>query len=287
MVARDRGQLLLLGGLAMAIVFLAVIPLSNSLVVTESASTAETVHDIDRTADREATITAAIRSLANRTDAANNTDEFNRTLRNYSTYRMQVRGQQSGTYINTTMNMSASEREISGTLTPPPNFATDNLVTGAEHISVLTVTGTTLQRTNNPDTAAFTVRVYNDSGYSWRVRAYREPPSDDIVVETTHDGVAGWQSTGCTARTPVTLNIAAGTCTAGGTTGGFDSNYTVVEGPYNVEFNGPASDSGTYRVVSSGEFPLSSSPELAIPYVDIFYQGPETSYERTISTEAA
>ncbi|PSP62241.1 hypothetical protein BRC76_04825, partial [Halobacteriales archaeon QH_8_67_36] len=83
MVASDRGQVLLLGGLAIAIVFLTAIPLSNSLVVTESASTSETVGDIDSAAEREAGVERGIRTLINTSDNRR-LAALNRSVRNFT-----------------------------------------------------------------------------------------------------------------------------------------------------------------------------------------------------------
>lgn len=127
MVADDRGQVLLLGGLAIAIVFLTAIPLSNSLVVSESASSSETVDDIDRTERREASVERGIRAVLSDVNTSNRT-AVNESLRAFSTSYTNASGQQGGVYVNATYNPSEDQvnttyvgSDVSYTRTIPVN----------------------------------------------------------------------------------------------------------------------------------------------------------------------
>ena len=120
---RSRGQLLLLGGLAIAIVLLTAIPLANSLIVTESASTSETVTDIDTVAREEAAVVRSVETIVERSDTV---DELRWGLQNYSATYTRVRGASTGVYVNTTVNEGDSEgRERIQTADPPQDYSTN------------------------------------------------------------------------------------------------------------------------------------------------------------------
>jgi len=275
MVADDRGQLLLLGGLAMAIVFLAAIPLSNSLVVTESAATSDTVRKIDQTADREAAVVRSIQTIANRTDAADNPDEFNRTLQNYSAHRLRVAGQQSGVFVNATLNRSASARRSESTIHDSGDDWTLSEHSGRIYEFDITVRDSPF----SPGLSEFTVTIASESSAeNWQLTV-REQPDDDVVVTTSESG-----GTYCEGTT-VQIDIRAGTCTEGGSTETLGPTYRdTVTGPYTVTYDDTSGWDADYTVVATGEFPNTAS-DLAIPYVDVTVEGPDASYTRTISTE--
>jgi hypothetical protein len=281
MVDKNRGQLLLLGGLAMAIVFLAVIPLSNSLVVTESAATSETVREIDRTANRQANIERDIRTLANRTDAVNNTDAFNASLQNYSLYRTQVSGQRSGVYVNASVNADASEREIDNSETfdqgaGPGNSGMD-VVNGSTSISEFDITIADLNGgTNNP----FTAIISNSSGAEWQIRAV--PSGTDIAVEYNLSGDDTWTSA-CGAEPQHRIDIQSGACDNGDT---FPTYSDDISGPYNISYiYGNKLADGSYNLTADGDFIDAAPDGLGVPYVDVVYNGPDVSYTRTISID--
>ncbi|MDS0259180.1 hypothetical protein NDI56_07220 [Haloarcula sp. S1CR25-12] len=277
MVADDRGQVLLLGGLAIAIVFLTAIPLSNSLVVSESAASSETVSDIDRTADREASVERGVRALANEMDTSN-INELNRSLWNFSRDYTRTSAQRDGVYVNATVSPGDSLREVDrSTLSRPgPSNGNwnDDLVTGSERITEFNFTVTNVQ--NPGTTAAYEVRISGDSGF-WAVRVYEEPSTGTTKVSV--DDGTGWSEVpGCTGTTPVTVNITEGTCSGGGTFTTYDASLS---GPYTVTFDKSGSNDGEFRFVGSGTFPA-VTPGVLNPAVEIEYVGPDTSYERTI-----
>ncbi|MDS0282977.1 hypothetical protein [Haloarcula onubensis] len=296
MVARDRGQLLLLGGLAMAIVFLAVIPLSNSLVVSESAASSETVREIERTADRQATIERAIRTLANRTDAVNNTDAFNATLRNYSLYRTHVSGQQSGVYVNASVNVTASGKGASNSsFTEPVSDDNDwSLTNGAEQISEFNITvedsgpGQFGPRSSPSATSHFRVNVSNASGDRWRLRLVKVgSPPNDIAVDVMPPG-GTWTNGVCSGQ-DYTIDVQSGTCTKGGATIGTFQSYTdTLTAPYDIRYeNGHRVYDSYWNLTATGDFNDNLDKSIGVPYVDIVYNGPDTSYTRTIEVDEA
>ena len=290
MVSDDRGQLLLLGGLAMAIVFLAAIPLSNSLVVSESAATSDTVRGIDRTADREATVERDLLTIANRTDAVNDTDAFNQTLQNYSRYRMQVSGQQDAVYVNATLNVSASEggkRTQTDAGFDHPSAGNEwTLVEDATTIPAFNFTVDDADPQNPSGTAGFRGNISDASGAVWRLRAYDPTPSGGPVrVELNHSSRSSWQTV-CSGST-VDVDIAAGTCTTGGSTVPIPTNYSaIVSSPYDIEIDNGNRATGDYLLLGIGEFDVpGADTTFVVPHVDVVYAGPETSYNRTVALE--
>jgi len=278
MVADDRGQLLLLGGLAIAIVFLTAIPLSNSLVVSESAASSETVSDIDRTVDREASVERGVRALANEMDTSN-INELNRSLWNFSRDYTRISARRDGVYVNATVSPGDSLQEVDRSTLSKPGPASgnwnDDLVTGSRRITEFNVTVTGV---NNPGTtAAYEVRISDASGF-WAVRVYEDTSTGATEVSVNDDGTGWTDVSGCTGTTPMTVNITEGTCSGGGTFTTYDERLS---GPYTVSFGNSGKNSGEFRFVGSGTFPA-VSPTVLNPAVEVEYVGPDTSYERTI-----
>jgi hypothetical protein len=281
MVADDRGQVLLLGGLAIAIVFLTAIPLSNSLVVTESASSSETVVDIDRAADREASVQRGVGALLREVNTSNVT-AVNQSLEQFSASYTNVSARQDGVYVNASVNVSRSLRDASGEDFEHPRNNRNNWDLVAN--STRTVQFSALVAGAPPtDSNAFTITFDStDSSDFWRVRVYNQTPSGPMVVETDDSGPSSWQ-TACVGSQPVEIRIHEGTCTVDGTTSGFATNYTSFAGEsYTVDFdNGNSANVvGNYTYVGDGDFTANDLP-IGAPVIDLEYIGPDVSYQRT------
>jgi len=295
MVASERGQVLLIGGLAIAIVFLTAIPLSNSLVVSESASSSETVLDIDKADQREASIERGLRALI-RNSPDRSPEALNRSLKNFTRYYTQVSAQQDGVYVNATVNPTESEggrlsqSSLDGFNEPDGNEgrADWSLTTDATQIEEFRVTVRDIPRSDN---SPFTINV-SEAGSSdkWTVTVDRNPSSDPELV------VNGGSPT--TVTLPVTVYISNGTYRTGtGPIEALPSSYRdTLNGPYNVHFNdskpGPRY-SGTYVFAADGD--VYSSPtgsttyrsSIIVPAIDLVYVGPDTTYERTMVIETS
>ena len=278
MVAGDRGQVLLLGGLAIAIVFLTAIPLSNSLVVSESASSSETVDDIDRTERREASVERGIRTVLAGVNTSNTT-AVNESLRAFSTYYTNVSGHQGGVYVNATVNVGQSEKSVDrNSLSKPGGGNWQNpLVTGAS-ISAYNLTITDI---NVPVNSAYTVRISNSSE-TWELRVYEQgggPPAT-VKVDVRPPG-ATWTSVGgCDSDTPLDIDVAEGTCSGGGS---FTTYSDDLQGPYTVSFpNSGQSTDGRFSFIGSGDFNDDVDTTVRNPAINLSFVGSDVSYERTI-----
>ncbi|WP_277541708.1 hypothetical protein [Haloarcula laminariae] len=289
MVSDDRAQVLLLGGLAIAIVFLTAIPLSNSLVVSESASTSETVADIDRAAEREASVERGVRALVREADA-DDPATLNRALENFSQYYTNVSGQQDGVYVNATVNQTESAGNItevydtSDFRSPGGDSNNWSLSQNTDEIAVFNATITEYR-------GQFNFRVENNSEY-FELRV--QTNAGDTVVYR-EDSLSGGRTEVCRqdlSAVPgarIELDLVNGTCktTSSPTTQRFDS-YDVLDEPYTrVEANQGQNVGGSYRYGATGQFPVAEHGSARTRFlvdnvVDFTYVGPETSYDRTI-----
>lgn len=289
MVARDRGQLLLLGGLAIAIVFLTAIPLSNSLVVSESASSSETVSDIDSAAQREAAVERGIRTLLSDVNTSNKA-ALNRSLRNFSRYYTNVSAQQDGVYVNASLNVSASPGGLVNN-SDSANFKSKssyyyngtsndndwNLTEDATRISEFRMTLTKVP-SNSPN---FTVKITNASSHRWTLRV-SPVTSDNKTIWVRNSSSGTWRKE-CEGRKPIDLDLQAGTCSTDTESEQFDSYSEFIEGPYTVRFeNGHVVNRGSYRLGAVGTFPNGNGNTVVVPAVDLRYVGPSLSYTDTI-----
>ncbi|MFC7075783.1 hypothetical protein [Haloarcula halophila] len=299
--ADSRGQLLLVGGIAIAIVFLLSIILTNSLVVTSYTATPESADRIEEVEDRETavqqdltTIATAVRS---NTTFSDYNSSLNASLRNYTRYRTRVSGSQSGVYINATLNRTASEGNItSQTGSSPTNFQRPDPSgpgpgydwTIANDVDQIVLFNLTLSNVIGGPSNTFTIEVTGQggSGSSWRLEAV--PSGGDIRIDTT----TGTDVCPSGTSDPE-LNLIAGTCKG---SSGPPENFTTFEDtldkPYNIEIrNGNKVNDGKYWYGSTGEFPSTSynsgdySPYPITPAVDLTYTGPQTGYNRTIMLE--
>ncbi|WP_324756849.1 hypothetical protein [Haloarcula montana] len=286
---------MLVGGIAIAIVFLLSIILTNSLVVTSYTATPESADRIEEVEDRETavqqdltTIATAVRS---NTTFSNYNSSLNASLRNYTRYRTRVSGSQSGVYINATLNRTASEGNFtSQTGSSPTNFKSpggnDNdwtLADGADRVLLFNVTLSNIPSAGVP----FSIRVTGATGSTWTLEASRSPPGNDIQVDTSVT------SDVCPSGTSdPELNLTAGTCEGGGDNETFTSFVDTLNEPYTIEFrNAQKVNGGKYWLASTGEFPSSYydpsdySTFPIVPAVDLTYTGPQTGYNRTIMLE--
>jgi len=275
MVASDRGQVLLLGGLAIAIVFLTAIPLSNSLVVTESASTSGTVGDIDSAAEREANVERGVRRVLVEVNTSNLT-AVNQSLRDFSANYSTVSGRSDGVYVNASVNLDASGRSLNRSdLSNPGNNGNQpwEPVNNTTRISTFTIGINEVPSVGNP----FEVTVTDSTGST--VYTLTATGSGSNIEVTTDDG-SSVQS--CGPADNVSVDLLAGTCSYGGTTesvAGFSGSGET----YDVTFdNGGGSTEGNFTFVGAGNFYNDSQTSVIDPAIDLTFVGPDTSYTRTI-----
>ena len=302
MVARDRGQLLLLGGLAIAIVFLTAIPLSNSLVVSESASSSETVGDIDSTAQREAGVERGLRTLLDATDNRRPA-ALNRSVRNFTRYYTRVNAQQDGVYVNVTLNVTATEGNItrqpnsgkfqrpgspggpsgpSGPSGPggPDNNNNWDLARTVTEIAIFNMT----MQSDTGSGNNFDILVTGASGETNRIDADGDGSGATLTITRTYG--SGPTETVCRGTT-VELDLVKGKCD-GATSGSLPPITDGLDEPYTVRFVSGQSVDGTYTFAATGQFPSSSYDDADYerygvrPAFDVRYVGPDLSYNRTL-----
>ncbi|WP_284007788.1 hypothetical protein [Haloarcula pelagica] len=291
--ADTRGQLLLVGGIAIAIVFLLSIILTNSLVVTTYTATPESADRIEEVEDRETAVrqdlTTVAAAVRNNTTFSNFNSTFNTSLQNYTRYRTRVSGSQSGVYINATLNATASNGgyiRSTPSITPvgfraptPPNPSDWVVAEDVDSVSVFNFTAT-------GDSEDFVLTVEGDSGDVWELEITGSSGYGEVVV-TPPGGTA---TTVCSSTSPgedIDVDLVAGTCTVGGTTSTFATFESSVDEPYDEiavqkgnKFRGYVwyASTGTFSNGKTGGYP-------ATPAVDLTYTGPQTSYNRTIVLE--
>jgi len=290
MVANNRGQVLLLGGLAIAIVFLAAIPLSNSLVVSESASSSDAIEEIDAAAEREASVERGLRSLA-RDANTSNASKFNRTLRNFSTYYTNVSGRQDGVYVNASLNPDESARTLSAQEYTVPDGSPGNQpwspVNNSTRISGFNATFNRTE-TTAPESQPFQLTISNDSGVQYRLEAYTRTNAGTKKLFVDPDSGPG----DCTSTTDdLKIDVLNGTCYIGSTEDPV-SGFSPGDGEYDIQIGDkPNQATGSFTLAADGDFHsgISNDDEFALiirmPAIDLLYAGPDASYERTITTE--
>ena len=298
--AESRGQLLLVGGIAIAIVFLLSIILTNSLVVTSYTATPESADRIEEVEDRETAVqqdlTVIADAVRDNTTFSNYNSTLNESFRNYTQYRTRVSSTQSGVYINATMNGTASE---GGYLTadsatspgagirPPGGGSTNwDLGTSVGSVAVFnfTATGTT---SAGPPSATFDIIVENASS-TWQLEVSAAPAGvGDVAVDPP--GPAG-PTTYCSNTTSggeIEVDLLAGRCTDGsGSPSSFPTFDDTLDGPYTrIHIVRGNKLEGTLWYASTGTVPNKEGGYPVTPAVDLTYTGPQTGYNRTVMLE--
>ncbi|MBV0902022.1 hypothetical protein [Haloarcula salina] len=289
MVARDRGQLLLIGGVAIAIVVFSTILFAHSLAVTDAIATTGSAQSIERLADREASVNRDLGRLAVETrgdDLDGYETRYRDALSNYTVTYNRVVGSRDGTYLNATLNESASlGTEVNQTKTPAKQFKEPgggggnkwNLVNESTRIVVFNITYVDLNGGGNPTTI-----VVENATDRWTMTLDGTPPGTqkEILV----NGVSR-----CSGSGTAHLEILSGTCEVAGSTGTYPTFASELEGPYNVTIKHGAQSDVRYRFAALGDFSDIHSdhkaPYPVVPAVDTTYDTPSASYNRTVFVE--
>ncbi|AEM57439.1 hypothetical protein HISP_09385 [Haloarcula hispanica N601] len=293
MVANERGQLLLVGGIAVAIVVFSTILFAHSLAVTDGITTTGSADTIERTADREASVERDLGQLAAqaRGDGLDGFEErYEYALRNYTRTHNRVVASSGGTYLNATLNESASKgTEVNRTGSssefkrPNPSGGGNRndwtVANSVSHIAVFNLTADVVGGSTN----TFTVVIRNGPE---DMKLSVEPSTSDSGNNVTVDG-----KTQCHGNGDVTVDLAAGSCTVGSNSSSFDS-YHSLNPPYSVEIKNGNKAEGRYQFAAVGTFPSSNyaAPVArvnypVVPAIDMTYDTPSASYNRTVLVE--
>ncbi|KOX91850.1 hypothetical protein [Haloarcula rubripromontorii] len=292
MVANERGQLLLIGGVAIAIVVFSTILFAHSLAVTDGITTTGGADTIERSADREASVERDLGVLATEArgdDLDGFEGRYEYALENYTRTHNRVVGTRDGVYFNATLNESASlgtEVNQTGTSSkfqrPDPSGGPQNdwvVAHDVSRIAVFNLTADVVGGSMN----TFTLIIRNGST---DLPLSIEPSTVGSGNNVTVDG-----KTYCHGSGDVNVDLVAGSCTVGSNSSSFDS-YHSLDPPYSVEIKNGNKAEGRYRFAAVGTFPSSNyaSPVArvnypVVPAIDVTYDTPSASYNRTVLVE--
>jgi len=289
MVASERGQLLLIGGIAVAIVVFSTILFAHSLAVTDGITTTGSADTIERSADREASVERDLGVLVSEVrgdDLDGFEKRYEHALRNYTRTHNRVVASSDGTYLNATLNESASL----GNVTKQPSTdkflepsggggASWDIATDVAPVVIFNITVDDVDGTGNPTTI-----VVENGTDDWTMTLDGTPPGTqkEILV----NGVSRCSGSG-TAR----INLLDGTCEIAGSSGTFPIFTDELEGPYDITVEHGAQSDVRYRFAAVGDFPDSNygptdiGPYPVVPAVDTTYDTPSASYNRTVRVE--
>ncbi|RLM89450.1 hypothetical protein [Haloarcula sp. Atlit-7R] len=299
MVANERGQLLLIGGVAIAIVVFSTILFAHSLAVTDGITTTGSADTIERSADREASVERDLGVLAIKA-RGDNLDGFEgryeHALQNYTRTHNRVVASSGGTYLNATLNKSASlGTEVNQTsdekITNQTGAEKDwTVVSDADRIVGFNFTFTEANDDGSPSPFNITVKGANSNW--WALEVYRNGtgPIKNKTIKVKNNTSPGGNSV-CSAENSgvdLEVDLVAGTCNDGS---GFKTFSDVTEPPYEISVTKGQKAKGTYRLVAIGNFPDSNYKSTnigqypIIPAVDTTYDTPSASYNRTVLVE--
>ncbi|EMA17229.1 hypothetical protein [Haloarcula marismortui] len=284
MVANERGQLLLIGGVAIAIVVFSTILFAHSLAVTDGITTTGSADTIERSADREASVERDLGRLAAETrgdDLDGFEGRYENALQNYTRTHNRVVASSGGTYLNATLNESASSGKeanltrSSNNKFQSPSGPSKNDWTVVENVTRIAVFNITADKVFGGP--AFTVIVGNSDGEL------------TLTIDSTGSGnsVIVNGTTQCSGPGTVRVDLVTGSCTAvGGINSSFDS-YHNLKSPYSVEIKNGNKAKGKSQFAAVGNFTsnVSASSYTIVPAVDTTYDTPSASYNRTVLVE--
>ncbi|EMA33031.1 hypothetical protein [Haloarcula japonica] len=299
MVANERGQLLLIGGIAVAIVVFSTILFAHSLAVTDGITTTGSAETIERSADREASVERDLGRLAAETrgdDLDGFEERYENALRNYTETHNRVVGGSSGVYLNAKLNESASLGTEVNQTNPPAQFKKPTGGGGAEwtlaenttQISVFKIAFIDL---NGPGNRPTTISVENATS-EWTMALDRASPGSSKKQVQVNGGDVTGCSGAASRSVNITLYLHNGTCLTDSTSVTFVPFTDQLKGPYNITIKKGSKSIVQYRVAAIGTFPRSNyaSPVArvnypVIPAVDTTYDTPSASYNRTVLVE--
>lgn len=316
----DRGQLLLVGAIAIALVILGTVVMLNGMKFTDTVGSKgndEAFTDASRTVEMIETDLARLSSrVRNDTSLTTFESALKENVTQYTrTYSNMSIGQGS-VYIDVSLDTSCSScqyRLLENTSQGDFTGGRQNTTVGRDMASIpefnLTIADDEFPgNPASPVDASFWIAVRNETGATWRMRlnATRTgtPPTDTRYITTYNDSgvIASYSS----ASDPwfendedVEIRLLDGCVDANGGAGFTCLDGLAfangVEGPYTISFNNTFSTpggnpappgqnaEGTFRMVADGEGPADSRIGLDTPVFTLVYERPEVQYQNTIS----
>jgi len=289
----DRGQLLLIGAILIAVVIVGVVVQLNSLQYTNALGSYSQTQSLDEAASAEATTEQDIEALVRAVradDPANFEQALRRNLSTYHNYSRNMSAETGTSSVSVSLNESASVNKTelnssNGLRYRSPETNDKNWTVARDVRSVerfwLNATGA-----NNPN-KDFTITITNASA-SWQLRLNSSAASNDFVVQTRNATAppSGWISH-CDEDE---ANISIRTGTSQGTGCDFTSLTEDLTPPYEIEYSYGQWGEGSYNITVIGDVEESNfdnpTSQIYHPAVDYRYRSVGTAYNRTILAEA-
>jgi len=295
MVASERGQLLLIGGIAVAIVVFSTILFAHSLAVTDGITTTGSADTIERSADREASVERDLGRLAAETrgdDIDGFEGRYENALQNYTGTHNRVVGTREGTYLNATLNESASlGTEVNQT--DPEKFKRPNgtgsktdwdLARDVQRVAVFSLNVSNINGIGK--SLNITVTRPSSGSVDWYLNITGSPSGPNKTATANGNLV-------CDGSGDLRINLVQGSCEIGSDTETSFTSFTeTVDGRYNVGIKDGSHADGTFVFAAVGDFEAPDSYNDAdvsgypvVPAVDTTYDTPSASYNRTVRVE--
>jgi hypothetical protein len=298
-----RGQLLLVAGLALALVFIGLALVVNSAIFTENlASRGETAGSDGALAARAATEANAGRAIeqANRYNTSAPVDAFNRSLRNVSTQTESLSAT-SGTLSNVTYVDHRNGKRVSGAIDRADDDYT--VANGAERVSGANGTrGLVFNSAGLPGESTPLVVKVNDTTVtgdrnSWRAQIWET--TGDVHVKTLRNGTTASENrtercavpSSAVNRIEVTAGLVNGQPCDALRRNDSGANFWFGNGAgdeYDVHFRNTNGVSGEFEMVADSDgglsIPLTTLADDAIydAEVQFVYDGPDVWYNTTV-----
>ena len=301
-MVNDRGQLLLIGALALGVIFIGTVYTLNSLQQTDAIVRSGTTDALDDAERQETQVKRGLTGLATRVADSSPTGLESALRENITLYRRHAQNMSltgDGAYVNASLNLSASEgseinqSSVGQFQSPAPPLNNDwTLVTGVNSTVTFRMNVTQVDGSGTPAGSSRIVVENTSTGDTWTL--YLTNPNADRV-ELNLSTPTSPSPTPVTCAGPdlnrtrgFTLDLVAGEASdSAGTSCEFEGFPSHVDPGYEVRFENGQHAHGTYSVhllgnVETSNFNGQVSPSPVVPAVDYQYRGGQLSYNRTI-----
>lgn len=300
-MVNDRGQLLLIGALALGVIFIGTVYTLNSLQQTDAVVRSGTTDALDDAQRQETQVRRGLTELATRVADSSPTGLESALRENITLYRRHAQNMSltgDGAYVNASLNLSASEgseinqSSVDQFQSPAPPVNNDwTLATGVNSTVTFWMNVTQVDGSGTPAGSSRIIVENTSTGDTWtlyltnptadRVELNLSTPSPSPTPTCTDPGLNRTRG--------FTLDLVAGEASdSAGTSCEFEGFPSHVDPGYEIRFENGQHARGTYSIhllgtVETSNFNSSQvSPSPVVPAVDYQYRGGQLSYNRTI-----
>jgi hypothetical protein len=289
MVSQERGQVLLMGALLVAIALIGTIVFINGMLFTVSADTGSDGAGMSEATEIRQAINDDIRAMVRSISRDGPADFEAALLENVSTYsRHYANTTASGdpAYVNVSVDTSESEGLLLRQTSAAKYRAEDNsqdwaLVddNNASGITQFDLTVTNFQGVT--DNSAFYITVADASGSAfWMAQLYKNQSTSTYRLNTRNQSTAFTEQ--CSGFAGDQIDLLAGEV-AGCE---FPTFLDEFDGPYTIRFEDGHKATGTYQIAvgsaNEGNFaPGQVQPSLVRPAVRVVYDSPDLRFDST------